>query len=259
MAHNLYRPFPNTFRRDMLARKRLVGCWSSLASPAVAEVLGMVGFDWLLLDGEHTDAEIATFAAQLLSLRCSVSSPVVRPPADDPVVIKRVLDAGLHNLLLPFVQDADQARAAVAATRYPPHGVRGMSGSHRGNGFGTLADYYGQVNDNICVTVQIETPEAALAAAEIAAVDGVDGLFIGPSDLSASMGHICNPNHPEVQRMIAAVFAQAERAGKAAGILAPVEEDARRYFEMGATFVAVGIDQAILRQGAQRLHDLFMA
>ena len=252
-----YTAFPNRFRQDLIARKRLLGCWCSLGSPISTEVLGVAGFDWLLLDAEHAPNDVLTLVPQLMALKDSVSAPVVRPPWNDTVVIKRLLDAGFHNFLIPFVESADEARRAVAATRYPPAGVRGVSVSQRSNRYGTVADYFKIVNDNIAVMVQIESSAGAKAAGEIAAVDGVDGLFIGPSDLAAAFGHLGNAGHPEVQDAMARVYAAAKAAGKAIGTLAPVEADARRYLQMGATFVAVGSDLGVLRMATQTLNDKF--
>lgn len=252
-----YTAFPNRFRQDLIAGKRLIGCWASLGSPITTEVLGVAGFDWLLLDAEHAPNDVLTLVPQLMALKDSVSAPVVRPPSNDVVVIKRLLDAGFHNFLVPFVESAEQAQRAVAATRYPPAGIRGVSVSQRSNRYGTVSDYFNIVNDNIAVMVQIESRSGVAAAANIAAVDGVDGLFVGPSDLAAGFGHLGNANHPEVQEAMAAVLAAAKAAGKPLGILAPVEADARRYMEMGATFVAVGSDLGVLRMASQALIDKF--
>lgn len=252
-----YTAFPNRFRQDLIAGKRLVGCWASLGSPITTEVLGVAGFDWILLDAEHAPNDVLTLVPQLMALKDSVSAPVVRPPSNDVVVIKRLLDAGFYNFLVPFVESADEARRAVAATRYPPAGVRGVSVSQRSNRYGSVAGYFEVVNDNIAVIVQIESRAGVAAVAGIAAVDGVDALFIGPSDLAAGFGHLGKADHPEVQDAMASVFAAARAAGKAVGILAPVEADARRYMEMGATFVAVGSDLGVFRSGTQALIDKF--
>ena len=249
--------FPNRFRQDLLARKRLIGCWASLGSPITTEVLGVAGFDWLLLDAEHAPNDVLTLVPQLMALKDSSSAPVVRPPWNEPVVLKRLLDAGFHNFLIPFVESADEARRAVAATRYPPAGIRGVSVSQRSNKYGSVTDYFKIINDNIAVMVQIESRKGVAAAAEIAAIDGVDGLFIGPSDLAAAYGHLGNANNPEVQDAMAKVLAAANAAGKPMGILAPVEADARRYLEMGATFVAVGSDLGVLRMSTQALCDKY--
>lgn len=254
-----YRPFPNQFKRNLLAGKRLIGCWVSLASPITAEVLGVAGFDWLLLDGEHSPNDVVTFVPQLMALKDSVSAPFVRPSSNNAIEIKRLLDAGFYNFLVPFVQNADEARQAVAATRYPPEGIRGVSVAQRSNRYGSVPNYFQEANQHMCVAVQIESREAVAACGEIAAVPGVDCIFVGPSDLAAGYGHLGNAAHPEVQAAIAHVFAQAKAQGKPTGILAPVEADARRYMDMGATFVAVGSDLGVLRSATQALKDRYTA
>ena len=188
-----------------------------------------------MLDAEHAPNDVTTLIPQLMALKGSSSAQVVRVPTNEPIIIKRMLDIGFYNFLVPFVETAEQAAQAVASTRYPPEGIRGVSVSHRGNMFGTVADYF----------------EA------IAATDGVDGLFVGPSDLAAALGHLGNAAHPEVQRAIQHIFASAKKHGKPSGILAPVEADARRYLEWGATFVAVGSDLGVFRSATQKLADAF--
>lgn len=252
-----YQSFPNSFKRNLLAGKRLIGCWASLASPITTEVLGVAGFDWILLDGEHSPNDVITFVPQMMALKDSVSAPVVRPSSNNAVEIKRLLDAGFYNFLIPFVQTADEAQRAVAATRYPPEGIRGVSVSTRSNRYGSVANYFQQINQEICVAVQIESPQAVAAIQHIAAVPGVDCIFIGPSDLAAGYGYLGNANHPEVQTAIAQVFTAAKAQGKATGILAPVEADARRYMEMGATFVAVGSDLGMFRSATQAMCDRY--
>jgi len=257
MKSTPYRSPPNAFRADLLACKPLVGCWVSLSNPMTAEVLGLAGFDWLLIDGEHAPNDVSTLVPQLMALKDSVSAPVVRPPWNEPVIIKRLLDAGFHNFLIPFVESAEQARAAVASTRYPPRGIRGVSVSQRGNRYGTTPDYLKIVDDNIAVMVQIESRGGLEAIDAITAVDGVDGLFVGPQDLAAALGHLGNPAHPDVQEAIRHIIERARAGGKAAGTLAPVEADARRYMEWGATFVAVGSDLGLFRSATQSLRDRF--
>jgi 2-dehydro-3-deoxyglucarate aldolase len=252
-----YQSYPNSFKRDLLAGQRLIGCWSSLANAITTEVLGVAGFDWILLDGEHSPNDVNTFIPQLMALKDSRSAPVVRPTSNNAVEMKRLLDAGFYNFLVPFVESADEARSAVAATRYPPQGIRGVSVSQRGNRYGTVPDYFKGVNDQICVMVQIESNAGVAAARAIAEVDGVDCVFVGPSDLAAGMGHLGNASHPDVQAAIASVFADAKACGKAVGILAPVEADARRYMAMGATFVAVGSDLGVFRSATQSLRDRY--
>ena len=254
-----YQPFPNRFRADLRAGKTLIGCWCSLANPITTEVLGVAGFDWLLLDGEHAPNDVISFIPQLMALKDSASAPVVRPSWNNPVELKRLLDGGFCNFLIPFIETGEEAQRAVAATRYPPQGFRGVSVSQRGNRFGTVPGYFEGVNEQICVMVQIESRKGVAAAAEIAAVDGVDGLFIGPSDLAAGCGHFGDPAHPEVQEAMARVFAAGKAHGKPIGILAPVEADARRYLAMGATFVAVGSDLGVFRSGTQALRDRYMS
>jgi 2-dehydro-3-deoxyglucarate aldolase len=252
-----YVPFPNRFRTDLCAGKTLIGCWASLASPITTEVLGVAGFDWLLLDGEHAPNDTLSFIPQLMALKDSPSAPVVRPSSNNPVELKRLLDAGFYNFLIPFVETADEARRAVAATRYPPQGFRGVSVAQRSNRYGTVPGYFEGINEQIAVVVQIESLKGVAAATEIAAVDGVDGLFIGPSDLAAGLGHLGNAGHADVQRAMTDVFAAGRAAGKAIGILAPAEQDARRYLALGATFVAVGSDLGVFRAATQALRDRY--
>ncbi|MDP1954547.1 MAG: 2-dehydro-3-deoxyglucarate aldolase [Polaromonas sp.] len=252
-----YQSFPNSFKRDLLAGKKLIGCWASLSNAITTEVLGVAGFDWILLDGEHSPNDVTTFIPQLMALKDSASAPVVRPSSNNEVEIKRLLDAGFYNFLVPFVESAAEAKRAVAATRYPPLGIRGVSVSQRSNRYGTVPDYFKSINDHICVMLQIESRAGVAAAREIAALDGVDCIFVGPSDLAAGFGHLGNANHPEVQAAIVAVFADAKAHGKPTGILAPVEADARRYMAMGATFVGVGSDLGVFRAATQALHDKY--
>jgi 2-dehydro-3-deoxyglucarate aldolase len=252
-----YRAFPNQFRKKIKAREVQIGCWSALGSPITTEILGLAGFDWILLDGEHGPNDVLSLIPQLMALKDSSSAPVVRPQWNDTVMIKRLLDVGFYNFLIPFVQSAEDAVRAVAATRYPPAGVRGVSVAHRSNRYGAIKDYMHGINDNITVLVQIESPAAVDVIDEIAAIDGVDGIFVGPSDLAAGFNHLGHAGHPEVQAAIAKVFQSAAAHGKPAGILAPVEEGARRYLEMGATFVAVGSDLGIFRAATQNLRNTF--
>ncbi|AWH90006.1 2-dehydro-3-deoxyglucarate aldolase [Limnobaculum parvum] len=247
----------NQFRQDLLSGKPLIGCWASLANPITTEVLGYAGFDWLLLDGEHAPNDINTFIPQLMALKDSDSAAIVRPQSNDPVTIKRLLDIGFYNLLIPFVESEAEALQAVASTRYPPQGIRGVSVSHRSNGYGTVADYFSKINDNISVMVQIESQQGVDNLDAIAAVDGVDCIFVGPSDLSAALGYLGQAGHPDVQQTIRHIFDRAKAHGKACGILAPVEADARRYLEWGATFVAVGSDLGVFRTATQALKDKY--
>ncbi|WP_342621004.1 2-dehydro-3-deoxyglucarate aldolase [Rhodoferax sp. GW822-FHT02A01] len=255
--HTPYQSFPNSFKQALNNGQRLIGCWCSLASPITTEVLGVAGFDWILLDGEHSPNDVLTFVPQLMALKDSRSAPIVRPTSNNEVEIKRLLDAGFYNFLIPMVHSAADAARAVAATRYPPEGVRGVSVSQRSNRYGSIPNYFQEINRHIMVAVQIESPQGVAAVGDIAATEGVDCVFVGPSDLAATYGHLGNAGHPDVQAAITRIFEVTRNAGKACGILAPVEADARRYMEMGATFVAVGSDLGVFRQGTQALRDRY--
>ncbi len=247
----------NTFKRALREGRRQIGLWSGLCSPVATEILADAGFDWILIDAEHAPNEPAAVADQLRALRGGTASAVVRPPWNDVVQIKRLLDVGTESLLVPFVQNAQEAARAVAATRYPPRGIRGAASVQRANRYGRVEDYFKRVHDELCVLVQIETVAAVAALEDIAAVEGVDGVFIGPTDLAASLGRIGDNAHPEVQALIADACGRATRVGKPIGILAPNESDARRFLEMGFLFVAVGSDLVTLRRGVDALVEKF--
>ena len=249
--------FPNKFKAALAAQRIQIGCWSALANPISTEVLGLAGFDWLVLGGGHAADGISTFVPAMMAVKGSASAPAVRVPTNEPVIIKRLLDIGFYNFLIPFVETEEEAVRAVASTRYPPEGIRGVSVSHRGNMFGTVPDYFAQSNKNITILVQIESQQGVDNVDAIAATEGVDGIFVGPSDLAAALGHLGNASHPEVQKTIQHIFARAKAHGKPCGILAPVEADARRYLEWGATFVAVGSDLGVFRSATQKLADAF--
>lgn len=248
---------PNQFRQKLLKGEKLIGCWSALGNPITAEVLGLAGFDWILFDGEHAPNDVLSFIPQLMAVKDSSSMPIVRVPKNEPVIIKRVLDIGFYNILVPFVETEQDALNAVAATRYPPEGIRGVSVSHRNNGYGTIPDYFKVINDNIGIIAQIESQLGVDNIEKIAAVNGIDCLFVGPGDLSAALGYLGQPNHPEVQKVIQYIFSVAKKHGKPCGILAPVEADARRYLEWGATFVAVGSDLGVFCAATKALSDKF--
>jgi 2-dehydro-3-deoxyglucarate aldolase len=212
----------------------------------------------LLLAAPHAPTDVHTLIPQPMPLKDSGRARVVRPPANESVVIKRLLDSGFSNFLVPFVDNADDAARAVAATRYPPQGVRGVSVGHRGNRYATVPDYFDIANDNVCVIVQIESRQAVNSIDAILAVDGVDAVFVGPSDLAAAYGHLGNAAHPDVQQAIAHVFERAQAAGKPSGILAPVQADAERYLAMGCRVIAVCADLGLLRNAAQAVHQHFI-
>lgn len=247
----------NEFKRSIAAAKLQLGLWSGLSSNITVEVLANAGFDWLLLDTEHSPNELPMVHSQLQAIAQGKAHPIVRPAWNDTVTIKRLLDVGVQTLLIPFVQDAHEARNAVAATRYPPLGVRGYSAAARASDYGRVKDYPKRCEEHLCVLVQVETPHALSNIEEIAQVEGVDGIFIGPGDLSASMGFIGQPMHPEVVAAIEDAVARILACGKAAGILAPDEAMARHYIEIGCTFVAVGSDIGVLARGAEALAAKF--
>ena len=248
---------PNALKKALAEGRPQVGIWSSLCSAMAVEVVADSAFDWMLIDSEHAPNDLSQIVVQLQAAAPYPTEAVVRIPAADPVLIKRYLDAGVRSLLVPFVEDAETARQVVAATRYPPHGFRGVSVSHRGNRFGRMKTYLQDARDILLVAVQIETRKAADAILDIAAVEGIDAVFIGPSDLSADLGHLGNAAHPEVQAVIEGAIRRCREAGRPIGILAPVQADAKRYLELGATMVAVGSDLGLLTRASDGLAGAF--
>jgi len=249
----------NAFKAALAEDRLQIGLWMSLCSNIVADILGDSGFDWILVDTEHSPNELTDVLAQLQALRGGTATPIVRPAWNDPVLIKRILDIGASCILIPYVQNAEEAARAVAATRYPPNGMRGVTGSGRAARYGRVKGYLQRAGEEMCVLVQIETRAALDNLEEIAAVPNVDGIFIGPADLAASLGHLGNPQHPEVQAAIADAAARLRRLGKPAGILSFGAEATRQYVDWGFRFVAVGSDLALLASGADRLAAEFKA
>jgi 4-hydroxy-2-oxoheptanedioate aldolase len=243
----------NSFKSALAEGRRQLGIWSTFCSPIAAEILGKSGFDWILFDSEHSPVEIAGLLPLLQAANCGPASCVVRPAWNDPVLIKRILDIGAQTVLLPFVQTPEEALRAVQSCRYPPDGRRGVSGTTRAGGYGRTGNYLKTAAEQICVLVQVETLEAIGQLEQIAGVSGVDGVFIGPSDLSASMGHLGNPGNADVQAVIEAAVGPIRAAGKAAGILATSVPDARRYLDWGYQFVACSVDVRIFVQGVDAL------
>jgi 4-hydroxy-2-oxoheptanedioate aldolase len=244
---------PNAFKAALLEWKQQIGLWSALCSNVTAEIIAGSGFDWIVIDTEHAPNEVPGVLSQLQAMARGTAEPVVRCAWNDAVLIKRILDVGARSLLVPFIQSAEEARRAVAATRYPPRGIRGFSAAPRANLFGRIADYHRNAHQDTCVLVQVETPAALAEIEAIASIDGVDGIFIGPGDLAAALGHLANPSHPEVQSAIGDGCNRIRAAGKPAGILTSDPDDAVRYLELGFTFVAVGSDVGILTKGAEKL------
>lgn len=247
----------NAFKAALAEGRTQIGLWSSLCSNIVAEILGDCGFDWILLDTEHSPNELPGLVSQMQALARGTATPIVRPAWNDAVLIKRILDAGAQSLLIPFVQNEAEARAAVAATRYPPDGIRGITTSGRAARFGRVQDYLKHAASEICLLVQVETGAALAELEAIASVEGIDGVFIGPSDLSASLGHLGNSAHPEVQEAMRDAVNRLTKLGKPAGILTSNEAEARRYLEWGYRFVAVGSDLGVLTKNADALAKTF--
>ena len=244
----------NAFKRGLLARRPQIGLWSSLCSNVSVEIIAGSGFDWILIDTEHAPNEPPMVLSQLQAAMGGTATPIVRVAWNDAVLVKRHLDLGVQTFLVPFVQNAAEARRAVAATRFPQFGgVRGFASLSRASQFGRVAEYHQRAQEEMCVLVQVETRAALQEVEAIAAVDGVDGIFVGPGDLSSDMGHLGNPSHPEVLDAIARTIERINSSGKAAGILSPVEAEARRWLEMGALFVAVGSDVGILARASEAL------
>ena len=247
----------NLFKAALGGGARQIGMWSGLASPVAAEIHAGSGFDWILIDMEHAPNDLGEVVAQAQAMASGPAPVLCRPPWNDKVTIKRILDAGIQSLVIPFVQSAEEARAAVAATRYPPDGVRGFAGGARAQGYGRVAGYAQNAAREIAVVVQIETPEAVEEIEAIAAVDGIDALFVGPADLAASMGHLGDMNHPEVQAKIAEAAKRALAAGKPIGSLALDPDVAKRYFDYGFSFIAVAVDTVLLARASATLIGAF--
>ncbi len=243
----------NAFKRALAEGRTQIGLWSSLSSNYTVEVIAGAGYDWILLDMEHSPNDLESLLQQLQAAAPYATTPVVRVPWNDMVAIKRVLDTGAQSLLIPYVQNASEAKAAVAHTRYPPAGLRGVAGTTRATRFGRIKDYARRAHEEICVLVQVETKPALDALESICAVEGVDGVFIGPADLHASMGYPGETANPAVLPLIEEAMRRIRRAGKAAGYLSPVEADAKRMLAAGAQFVAVGADVGLLARGAESL------
>jgi 4-hydroxy-2-oxoheptanedioate aldolase len=247
----------NAFKHAIAAGKLQIGLWCSLASNIAADIVRDSGFDWLLLDTEHSPNEIPDLLAQLQAVDGGPATPIVRPAWNDIVLIKRCLDIGAPALLVPYVQNPAEAKSAVAAVRYPPRGVRGVASASRASRYGRTTDYLKKADTEICLLVQVETRTALDELEAIATVEGVDGVFIGPSDLSASLGHVGNPAHPEVQKALQDAVTRLKAVGKPAGILTGNEDEIRRYIGWGYTFVAVGSDVGLLARGADALAKKF--
>ncbi len=244
----------NTFKQALARGDRQIGCWMSFGEAITAEIMGSAGFDWLVIDGEHGPNDIRSIRDQLMALSASPSHPVVRIPVGETWMIKQVLDAGAQTVLVPMVDSAEQAQELVRAMKYPPFGTRGVgAAAARATGFGAVADYVATADDQTCLLVQVESRAGIAALDDILKIDGIDGVFIGPADLSTDMGFKGNAATPEVQEVIADAVARIKAAGKAPGLLGITEESTQGYYDMGAQFLAVGIDVVLLARSARAL------
>jgi len=247
----------NPFKHAIAAGRQQIGLWVSLASAYSAEIVAGTGFDWLVIDTEHSPNEVDTTLAQLQVVAAYPVSAVVRPAWNDKVLIKRHLDVGAQTLLVPYVQTADEAHAALAAMRFPTEGVRGVAGVTRASRYGRVKDYAKRAASELCLLVQIETRQGLDNLEAIARVEGVDGVFIGPADLAAGLGHLGDMGHAEVQSAIRDAIGRIRACGKPAGILATDEATTRRYMEWGTTFTAVGLDVMVLGRELEKLAQKF--
>lgn len=251
----MHRPdITNRFKRRLAAGGPVpLGTWLMAASPATAEALGHAGFDFLVVDMEHVPIEVADLVHILRAIGNTPAEPVVRLAANDQVLVKRAMDAGARTVMLPFVETAEEARRAVAYAKYPPEGVRGVAAMHRASLFGAATDYLTRANGEACVVVQLETPGALDRLAEIAAVPGIDSLFVGPGDLAAAMGRIGEIGHPEVQEALQRAAAAAGAAGIPVGIVGPTPKMVHRFQDWGYGWTAVGSDLALMTGRAREV------
>jgi len=248
----------NRFKQRLLKGEVQYGLWQGLADPIAAELCANTGFDWLLLDGEHAPNDLRQLLAQLQAIAPYPSSPIVRPPVGDTVLIKQLLDIGTQTLLIPMVESAEQAQQLVRAVRYPPAGIRGVGASiARASRWNSAPDYLDKADEQICLIVQMESRTGLNHLEAICAVEGVDAVFIGPVDLSTSLGHRGNPTHPKVQQAIEQAISCIKAAGKPIGILCGDPAQVKHYRELGVSFFGVGADTFLLLDGAKALRAKF--
>ena len=247
----------NPFKRAIKAGQQQIGFWNSMASTTATELLSGSGFDWLLIDAEHAPNDVPGVLAQLQAMMENSTHPIVRIPQNDPIVIKRYLDIGTQTFLIPMVETVEQAQAAVAATRFAPEGVRGFAGATRATRFGRVAKYHHLAHEELCLLVQIETQQGLDNLEAIAAVPGIDGLFIGPGDLSADVGYLADQGNPFIVELIEKTIGRIVATGMPAGILTGDETLARRYIAAGCTFTAVGIDTGLLARATEAIAKKF--
>lgn len=241
-------PTHNRFK-ERLGKHPQIGMFSSLGGGLLLELFAACGFDWIVIDTEHSPTETPGIVMQLQILSASDTHAIVRPPSHDAVYLKRLLDIGVQNLLIPDVRSAEEALAIVAATRYPPHGKRGVSGNSRAARFGLDATYIRHAGDAVCLLLQIESVEGLENLAHIAGVVGVDGIFLGSADLAASMGHPGDTGHPEVVAAIDDAFARLRALGKPTGLLVVTEADRERRLGDRIDVFGISTDTAIIANG----------
>jgi 4-hydroxy-2-oxoheptanedioate aldolase len=247
----------NKFKAGLIAGRQQIGLWCTLSDPYVSELMAGSGFDWMLIDTEHAPADVESVLAQLHAVSAYDVAKVVRPAKNDTVLIKRFLDIGVQTLLIPYVQSAKEAQAAVAAMRYAPEGIRGVSTITRATGFGRVKNYMQDAASQLCLLVQIESVAGLEALEEIAAVDGVDGIFIGPADLAASLGYPGQNDHPDVKAAVEGAIKRIKACGKPAGVLTLDTTYAKRLIATGTTFTAVGLDATLLVRATEALAQEF--
>jgi len=247
----------NTFKRAIYAGQQQIGFWNSMACATTTEILAGSGFDWLLIDAEHAPNDVPGVLAQLQAMMEDPTHPIVRIPQNDPIVIKRYLDIGAQSFLIPMVETAEEAQAAVSATRFAPEGIRGFAGASRATRFGRVQNYHHRAHEEICLLVQVETLKGLDNLEAIAAVPGIDGVFIGPGDLSADMGYLGDQGNAAVVELIEKTVRRIVAAGNRAGILTADETLARRYMAAGCVYTAVGIDTGLLARTTEAIARKF--
>lgn len=249
----------NSFKRALSEGRQLIGLWVGLGDDNVAELCAYAGFDWLLIDGEHGPNDLRSILSQMRAIQGSPSATVVRLPSDDLVLIKQHLDIGAQSLLIPMVESAEQARQVVRCCRYAPAGVRGIGAAlARASRYGRVGDYIHRAADEICILLQVETVKGIEALDAILEVEGVDGVFVGPSDLAADMGLPGMPGSDEVQKVVVDALRRIGASSKASGILTSDAALCAQYKSMGVNFLAVGSDVGVLVAGLKQLRERFL-
>ena len=247
----------NKFKKKLLAGERQIGAWNTVCNGSVSELFGYSGFDWVVIDTEHAPSDPIVALGQLQALEATDSSAIVRPATNDTVLIKRFLDIGFQTLIIPFIQNGLEAKQAVHSMRYPPEGIRGVAGTSRATRYGTISDYAREAHQQLCLVLQLETIEALDNLEDIASTNGVDGLFIGPGDLAASLGYLGNPSHPEVKRVIKETIFKIKRLGMPVGIFSLDLEYAEECFNYGVDFISVAMDTNLLMKSSKQIVSRF--